>query len=154
MDDKKTRLPWRCQNRQQASDKAKIYNSREWKELKARKKSVNRFCEMCIAEGQAKGIKRGYLTPVQCVHHIIPIETAHNMAEMRKLAFDWTNLMSLCNKHHNQVHNQKGYHTTEAVKQREADRHERWRDRMIARFTTQGQRAESEASTENPAHPF
>lgn len=148
MDDKKTRLPWRCQNRQQASDKAKIYNSREWKELRLLKLRTQPLCERCK--------EKGLLRSARTVHHIVPIETAHTLKDMRRLALDCGlgGLMSLCYKCHAEIHKEVRSHSKEAVKQREADRHERWRDRMIARFTTQGQRAESEASTENPAHPF
>ena len=122
----KKQLPWRCANKQQAKDKAEIYNSREWRELKAMKKKANPVCEMCQAEGRAKGIRFGYLTPTQCVHHIVPIETATTKDEMKRLAFMWSNLQSLCYRHHHQVHNAAGYHTKATVQERKQSALARW----------------------------
>ena len=121
------RLAWRCRDIQQQRDKAEIYNSKEWRLLKERKKQANPLCEMCIEEGRKAGVKRGYIHSVECVHHKIPIETAHNMEEMRRLAFDWNNLQSLCKRHHHEVHNQQGYHTSEAVQERKQSAFERWK---------------------------
>ena len=124
------RLAWRCRDIQQQRDKAEIYNSKEWRLLKERKKQANPLCEMCIEEGRKAGVKRGYIHSVECVHHKIPIETAHNMEEMRRLAFDWNNLQSLCKRHHHEVHNQQGYHTREAVQERKQSAFERWKERQ------------------------
>lgn len=123
------RLAWRCKDTQQQRDKAEIYNSKEWKRLKALKKQANPVCELCIQEGQANGVKRGYLTPTQCIHHIVPIETASNMEEMRALAFRWSNLQALCYRHHHEVHNDAGYHTKESVQQRKQSALDRWKAR-------------------------
>ena len=124
------KLAWRCSDIQQQRDKAEIYNSKEWRLLKERKKQANPLCEMCIEEGRKAGVKRGYIHSVECVHHKIPIETAHNMEEMRRLAFDWNNLQSLCKRHHHEVHNQQGYHTREAVQERKQSAFERWKARQ------------------------
>lgn len=130
MEGKKRRLAWRCKDTQQQRDKAEIYNSKSWKQLRARKLAEFPLCEMCIAEGQAKGIKRGYLTRARCVHHIVPIETASTKGDMWRLALDWGNLQSLCRRHHSEVHNDAGYHTKEAVQERKQSAFERWLERQ------------------------
>ena len=124
------RLPWRCKNSRQAKDKAEIYNSREWHELRARKLAANPLCEVCQDEGRKRGIKYGYIRSATVVHHIHPIEESTSMEEMRHWAFMWSNLQSLCRECHARIHNQKGYHTKPKVKEREAQRLERWKDRQ------------------------
>ena len=124
---KKRPTSWRCKDIQQQKDKATIYNSREWRVLSDEYKRQHPLCEMCIEEGQAKGIRRGYVTSAHCVHHKVPIETATTMAEMRQLAFDWNNLQSLCRRHHHMVHNDAGYHKPDVVKQRKESAFERWK---------------------------
>lgn len=120
------RLSWRCRDARQQKDKATIYNSREWRELRIAKLRANPLCEMCEAEGIVRS--------AHCVHHTHPIEDSTSMEEMRKWAFMWSNLVSLCDECHTRIHKDAKSHTREAVKQREADRHERWKDRMLTRF--------------------
>jgi 5-methylcytosine-specific restriction protein A len=121
MSEKKKRLPWRCKNQQQAKDKATIYNSREWRELRIQKLRANPLCEIC----QQNGIVRS----AHSVHHITPIETASTMEEMRRLAFCGLNgLMSLCDECHAKVHAEAKSHTKESVQQRARQRNDRWLD--------------------------
>lgn len=127
----KKRLPWRCANAKQAKDKATIYNSREWKELRIAKLRRQPLCERCLSQGR-------YVS-AHVVHHIIPIETAHTMADMKRLAFDFSNLQSLCDQCHNDIHNDAGYHTREAVQQRANERMERWQDKVMKRFANNNQ---------------
>lgn len=80
--------------------KYKIYNelinSYAWQTLRHRKFLANPVCEMCAAEGRA--------TPTEEVHHIIPVENGRDEAEMRRLAYDFNNLQSLCKACHAAVH--------------------------------------------------
>lgn len=139
MTDKK-RLAWRCRNIQQQKDKAEIYNSREWKQLRAEKLRANPLCEMCIREGEAKGIKGGYITAATCVHHIEPIETATTKEQMRRMAFVPLNrLMSLCQACHAKVHKELGSNTRRVVAERAEARQARWKDGLLNRFTSQGE---------------
>lgn len=137
MTEQKKRLPWRCKNQQQAKDKATIYNSREWKQLTIRKKRANPLCEQCIKDGEAIGIPGGYVKSVECVHHIIPIETARTKEEMRRLAFDWNNLMSLCKSCHARIHKEMGSNTAKIVRQRAEARQDRWADNLMSKFVKQ-----------------
>jgi 5-methylcytosine-specific restriction protein A len=127
MSEKKKRLPWRCKNQQQAKDKATIYNSREWKELRiAKLRSTNGLCEECL--------KQGIVTSARCVHHVVPIETARTKDEMKRLAFDVNNLKALCFACHARIHKELGSNTAKIVRQRAEARQDRWADNLMSRF--------------------
>lgn len=117
---------WRCKDTQQQKDKNEIYQSREWAEMRKMKMEANPWCEMCLAEHR-------YVSAC-LVHHIHPIEESTSKAEMRKWAFMWSNLQSLCRAHHAEVHSDVGYHTKAAVQRRAEQRHERWKDSILQRF--------------------
>ena len=125
MKDKK-RLPWRCKNQQQAKDKASIYNSREWKELRIQKLRVNPLCERCE--------QHGIVRSAHSVHHVVPIETAATMEEMRRLAFNPANLMSLCDECHHKIHEEMRSFDPANVKARAEARQARWADNIVNRF--------------------
>lgn len=130
---KTNRLPWRCTSRQQAKDKQDIYNSREWRDLRAAKlRSTDGLCEMCMAEGVN--------TTATCVHHKVPIETATSKVEMRRLALECglAGLQSLCKTHHAKVHQQLGSNTRQVVAQRATARRDRWADGIVSKFLKQG----------------
>ena len=129
MTEQKKRLPWRCKNQQQANDKAAIYNSREWKELRiAKLRSTNGLCEECL--------KQGIVTSARCVHHIVPIETARTKDEMKRLAIDCglQGLKSLCFACHARIHKELGSNTAKIVRQRAEARQDRWADNIVNRF--------------------
>ena len=129
MTKRKKRLPWRCKNQQQAKDKATIYDSREWKELRAAKlRSTNGLCEECL--------KQGIVTSARCVHHVVPIETARTKDEMKRLAFDVNNLRALCFACHARIHKDMGSNTAKIVRQRAEARQDRWADNLMQRFMT------------------
>lgn len=118
---------WRGVSDKVAKDKQEIYNSREWKELRiAKLRSTNGLCEECM--------KQGIVTAARCVHHIIPIETARTKEEMRRLAFDWNNLMSLCKSCHARIHKELGSNTAKIVRQRAEARQDRWADNLMSKF--------------------
>ena len=127
---------WRGVSDKVAKDKSEIYNSREWKELRIAKLRANPLCEQCIKDGEAVGILGGYIRSATCVHHIVPIETARTKEEMRRLAFDWNNLMSLCKSCHARIHKELGSNTAKIVRQRAGARQDRWADNLMQRFTT------------------
>ena len=127
MSEQRKRLPWRCKNHQQQKDKAEIYNSREWKELRiAKLRSTNGLCEECL--------KEGIVTSARCVHHVVPIETARTKEEMRRLAFDVNNLRALCFACHARIHKELGSNTAKIVRQRAEARQDRWADNLMSRF--------------------
>lgn len=128
---------WRGVSDRVAKDKNEIYQSREWKELTILKKRANPLCEQCIKDGEAIGIPGGYVKSVECVHHIIPIETARTKEEMRRLAFDWNNLMSLCKPCHARIHKELGSNTAKMVRVRAEARQDRWKDNLMSKFIKQ-----------------
>ena len=119
---------WRARNKRQAKDKQEIYNSREWKELRAAKlRSTRGLCEECM--------KEGIVTSARCVHHVVPIETARTKDEMKRLAFDVNNLRALCFACHARIHKELGSNTAKIVRQRAEARQDRWADNLMQRFT-------------------
>lgn len=127
MTEQKKRLPWRCKNQQQAKDKATIYNSREWKDLRIAKLRQQPLCEIC----QQHGIVRS----AHSVHHVVPIETATTMEEMKRLAFcDLDGLMSLCDECHHKIHEEMRSFDPANVKARAEARQARWADNIVNRF--------------------
>jgi 5-methylcytosine-specific restriction protein A len=103
-------------------DKQRIYNSREWRQVRIAKLERNPLCEVCDS--------KGLVVPAQCVHHIIPIETAHSFDDMRRLAFRFDNLMSLCFACHGEIHRTLNSHTREGHQQTTANALERWKQRV------------------------
>lgn len=116
-------------NPQQKEEKARIYNSREWKALRAAKlRSTRGLCERCLAQG--------YYVPATLVHHVVPIETARTKDELRRLALDCGlgGLMALCTACHGAVHRELGSSTRAMVKDRATARKDRWADGWEQRF--------------------
>ena len=123
---------WRGVSDKVAKDKAEIYNSREWKELRiAKLRSTNGLCEECM--------KQGIVTSARCVHHIVPIETARTKDEMKRLAIDCglQGLKSLCFACHARIHKELGSNTAKIVRQRAEARQDRWADNLLSKFVKQ-----------------
>ena len=119
---------WRGVSDKVAKDKQEIYNSREWQELRiAKLRSTNGLCEECL--------KDSIITAARCVHHVVPIETARTKDEMKRLAFDEHNLMSLCQSCHAKIHKELGSNTAKIVRQRAEARQDRWADNLMSKFT-------------------
>lgn len=120
---------WRGVSDKVAKDKQEIYNSREWRELRIMKLRANPLCEVCEQEG--------IVTSAHAVHHRHPIEDSTSKAEMRKWAFMWENLVSVCDACHAKIHKEQGKGTKELAKQRAEQRHERWKDNIMSKFIKQ-----------------
>ena len=123
---------WRGVSDKVAKDKAEIYNSREWKELRVAKlRSTKGLCEECM--------KEGIVTAARCVHHVVPIETARTKDEMKRLAFDINNLRALCFACHARLHKELGSNTAKIVRQRAEARQDRWKDNIMSKFIINNQ---------------
>ncbi len=81
------------------SERRKIYMSTRWRRLRDIKIKNTPLCEMCM--------KEGVVTPAVDVHHIISFMRANDKQSRIYLAYDYDNLMSLCKKHHQLIHNSK-----------------------------------------------
>ena len=66
--------------------------ARAWKRIRDRYAAEHPLCEMCLKEGR--------LTPVQEVHHILPVSKGGTHAR--------DNLMSLCQSCHTKIHHDLG----------------------------------------------
>ena len=113
----------------QKDDKRRIYNSREWIQIRNAKRNANPKCERCVELGKAAGVKKGFVSSVQVIHHKIPIETARNFEEMKALAFRWDNLQSLCFKCHSEIHEQLDSRSKEGHKRASQAALDRWIER-------------------------
>ena len=123
---KKQPTSWRARTVQQQKDKNEIYQSREWRELRVAKYRANPLCEMCEAEG--------IVHATEAIHHKHPIEDSSTKEEMRKWAFMWSNLQSLCRYHHAKVHREMGSNTKAKVAERAEARQARWKQSLLDRF--------------------
>ncbi len=76
---------------ERAADVNRKYG-RAWKRIRDRYAQTHPLCEMCLKEGR--------LTPVEEVHHILPISRGGDHRE--------SNLMSLCQSCHTKLHHELG----------------------------------------------
>lgn len=95
----------------------KLLNSPRWAEVKrlvwAR---AGGLCERCRREGIAVGVlPDGYITPGVDCHHKIPVESAKTEEEMRRLAYNVSNIELLCIPCHIKTHKEMLSHTKEKV---------------------------------------
>lgn len=79
------------------SARRKIYNTRRWQRIRSIKFATTPMCEMCERKGLA--------VPAEDIHHITSFMSSADPATQRFLAFDYDNLMSLCKKCHQHIHN-------------------------------------------------
>ena len=87
-------------------------------------------CQVCKREGIEAGIEDGYIRSGFACHHIIPFESAKTQAEMERLFFDPANIMLVCKECHAKLHRELGSKTKAKVKERRAERFERWKDNL------------------------
>ena len=63
---------------------------RRWRTIRNQYATAHPLCEMCLKEGK--------YTPMEVVHHILPIENGGGN--------EWSNLQSLCEHHHLLIHSE------------------------------------------------
>ena len=102
----------------QKQDKQRIYNSKEWRLVRNAKLEKNPLCEVCA--------ERGKIVAAQCVHHIIPIETATDFTYMKELAFRFDNLLSCCYQYHSEIHQTLKSRTREGHQRASQSAIDRW----------------------------
>ena len=76
---------------ERSADVNKKYG-RAWKRIRDKYVSTHPLCERCLKEGR--------LTPVEEVHHILPVSKGGRHTQ--------DNLMSLCKSCHNKIHHDLG----------------------------------------------
>lgn len=75
----------------------RLYNTAKWQKLRNSYLMYNPLCEKCLEKGLTVAAKE--------IHHVIPISKGKDELEMKELAFNPNNLMSLCEKCHHEIHN-------------------------------------------------
>lgn len=84
-------------NEGKRKERMQIYNTARWRELRKVKLMSDPLCEMCLKEERT--------TPAEDIHHITSFMTVEDMTARKALAFDYNNLMSLCDVCHQRMHN-------------------------------------------------
>lgn len=75
----------------------KIYDSERWRRLREWKLINNPLCELCLKDGNT--------VPAEDIHHIVSFMEVDDINERKRLAYDYDNLMSLCKRCHQRIHN-------------------------------------------------
>lgn len=79
-------------------ERMEIYNTSRWRELRHAKFNADPLCEICLREDR--------VTPAEDVHHKVSFMSVYDPGQRKRLAFDFENLMSLCKRCHQKVHNE------------------------------------------------
>jgi 5-methylcytosine-specific restriction protein A len=87
----------------------KIINTQRWRDCRERQLRRRPLCEKCEREGR--------ISCAEEVHHIRPIESVKDFEAMKSLAYDESNLMSLCRKCHHDIHAEMLSHSKYAAKE-------------------------------------
>ena len=97
----------------------RLLNAKRWAETKLIvRERTNGLCEECL--------KNNIRTPGTDCHHVIPVETANSLHNVRLL----------CVKHHSEIHKAMGKGTKKLAKERAEQRAKRWLDSIANNFTT------------------
>ena len=97
----------------------KLICSSEWRKLRNSVISEHPVCQRC---GRVAS---------RCVHHVTPVESGVNDVDMERLAYSRSNLVALCYQCHKEVHLEMCRCAKKVHKQREAERFEQWKSRII-----------------------
>ena len=85
----------------------KVYNSYKWKKLRKEKaEDTFQLCEICYKLFKSNNTHR--ISTLDSIHHIVPINRHRALGvKIEDLAYDYDNLISLCNHHHKEAHDLK-----------------------------------------------
>ena len=74
-----------------------VYDSSLWRRIRKAKLREDPLCEVCSLENK--------ITLGEDIHHLRSFLKAETIEERDQLAFDSNNLLTVCRKHHNEIHN-------------------------------------------------
>ena len=99
-----------------------LLNSKRWGEVKRIVwQRAGGLCERCRRDGIAAGVlPDGYVRAGVDCHHKVPVESAKTDEEMRRLAYDVSNIELLCVPCHIKTHQEMYSHTKEKVAENKA----------------------------------
>lgn len=83
-------------NDEKRKQRKKIYNSKEWKNLRINHLQKEPLCAVCL--------KLGKVVSGEDVHHIKSFMTSSSVEDMNEQAFNPDNLVTLCHYHHSLLH--------------------------------------------------
>ena len=86
-------------NNRYDAERRKIYNSERWRKLRAWKFACNPLCEVCESEGRT--------VPAEDIHHLTSFMSTDDPQQRLYLVYDFDNLMSLCKRCHQAIHNKR-----------------------------------------------
>jgi len=74
-----------------------VYSSARWLRLRSIKLVNEPLCEKCL--------EKGIVEPAIDVHHVTSFVNVEDESQRKFLAYDYENLLSLCKKCHQLIHN-------------------------------------------------
>ena len=78
----------------------KLINTPTWRKIRRRRLAADKWlCQRCLSKGIVRAATQ--------VHHVVPVESAHTIDDMRRLCYDFNNTTSLCERCHVEVHAEK-----------------------------------------------
>lgn len=100
----------------------KLINSITWRRIRHYQLTHHPLCERCL--------ENGIVTSATEVHHARPVESVLSFEGMKSLAYDTSNLMSLCNKCHHDIHKEMESHSKASI----AKNNKRKTDQFMKRY--------------------
>lgn len=93
-------------------ERQKIYNTPLWKGMRLKQVQEKPICQVCELMGK--------VTLAEDCHHLRSFLKGKDIIERQQLAFDTDNIISVCKKHHSDIHTGflRGCESLEEIKQR------------------------------------
>ena len=108
------------------SEYKKLINTRRWQYLRLQALSkTNYLCAVCL--------KNDITTPATEVHHIIPVQTGANWAQMKQLCYDPNNLLPVCKECHKNEHIKLNSYTIEETQKRNKNKTDHFIDKFLTK---------------------
>ena len=76
-----------------------VYNTTRWAKLRMVKLQNNPLCELCL--------EKDIVSATEQIHHLVPFMQGTTIVQIKYLGFDYSNLQSLCEKCHQNIHSNK-----------------------------------------------
>lgn len=97
----------------------KLINTKRWRTIRNQYLTEHPQCEECLAQHRH--------IAANCVHHIVPVESAPTDVIAAELCYSVGNLRALCTRCHSEHHKAERSHSKEAHRQRTEDALNRWK---------------------------
>ena len=88
---------------------SKLVNTVRWQKIRKQQLTEHPCCEICQ--------RKGFAQLATEVHHIVPVESSGSFFDMERLAYSPANLMSVCHKCHDSIHEELGSRSRDKVKE-------------------------------------